>query len=128
MTTYIFRWDRHGRKGQRCVVLVRGTMISCEPPRASFSCCKFAPLAHRQPETDQDRQANTYSILACVLQIRCLSRSYGLSQCSIECLLATLNCSSAGGGPIVAQNKTPKSVAEKIMMAISLKYIGPTPH
>jgi hypothetical protein len=29
MTTYIFRWDRHGRKGQRCVVLVRGTMNSC---------------------------------------------------------------------------------------------------
>jgi hypothetical protein len=26
---YIFRWDRHGRKGQRCVVLVRGTMNSC---------------------------------------------------------------------------------------------------
>ena len=44
------------------------------------------------------------------------------------CLLATLNCSSARGGPIVAQNKMPKSVAEKIMTAISLKYIGPTPH
>ena len=29
MTTYIFRWDRHGRKGQRCVVLARGTMNSC---------------------------------------------------------------------------------------------------
>ena len=29
MTTYIFRWDRHGRKGQRSVVLVRGTMNSC---------------------------------------------------------------------------------------------------
>jgi hypothetical protein len=28
----------------------------------------------------------------------------------------------------VAQNKMPKSVAEKIMMAISLKYIGSTPH
>jgi hypothetical protein len=28
-TTYIFRWDRHGRKGQRCVVLARGTMNSC---------------------------------------------------------------------------------------------------
>jgi hypothetical protein len=55
-------------------------------------------------------------------------RLYGLSQCSIECLLATLNCSSAGGGPIVAQNKMPKSVAEKIMMAISLKYIGSPPH
>src|SRR6516164_4263945 len=27
-TTYIFRWDRHGRKGQRCVVLTRGTMNS----------------------------------------------------------------------------------------------------
>jgi hypothetical protein len=26
---YIFRWDRHGRKGQRCVVLARGTMNSC---------------------------------------------------------------------------------------------------
>jgi hypothetical protein len=50
-----------------------------------------------------------------------------LSQCSSECLLATLNCSSAGGGPSVAQNKMPKSVAEKIMMAISLKYIGLTP-
>ena len=29
MTTYISRWDRHGRKGQRCVVLARGTMNSC---------------------------------------------------------------------------------------------------
>src|SRR6516225_6125872 len=29
MTTYIFRWDRHGRKDQRCVVLARGTMNSC---------------------------------------------------------------------------------------------------
>jgi hypothetical protein len=29
MTTYVFRWDRHGRKGQRCVMLVRGTMNSC---------------------------------------------------------------------------------------------------
>jgi hypothetical protein len=28
-TTYIFRWDRHGRKGQRCVVLTRGTLNSC---------------------------------------------------------------------------------------------------
>jgi hypothetical protein len=28
-TAYIFRWDRHGRKGQRCVVLARGTMNSC---------------------------------------------------------------------------------------------------
>ena len=29
MTTYSFRWDRHGRKGQRCVILARGTMNSC---------------------------------------------------------------------------------------------------
>src|SRR5215468_10557215 len=29
MPTYIFRWDRHGRKGQRCVVVARGTMNSC---------------------------------------------------------------------------------------------------
>jgi hypothetical protein len=28
----------------------------------------------------------------------------------------------------VAQNKMPKSVAEKIVMATSLKYIGSTPH
>jgi hypothetical protein len=27
--TYIFRWDRHGRKGQRCVILASGTMNSC---------------------------------------------------------------------------------------------------
>ena len=27
--TYIFRWDRHGRKGQPCVVLARGAMNSC---------------------------------------------------------------------------------------------------
>jgi hypothetical protein len=26
--TYIFRWDRHGRKGQPCLVLARGTMNS----------------------------------------------------------------------------------------------------
>jgi hypothetical protein len=29
MTTYSFRWDRQGRKGQRCVILARGTMNSC---------------------------------------------------------------------------------------------------
>ena len=28
-TFYIFRWDRHDRKGQRCLVLARGTMNSC---------------------------------------------------------------------------------------------------
>ena len=27
--TYIFRWDRHGRKDQPCVVLARGAMNSC---------------------------------------------------------------------------------------------------
>lgn len=26
---YIYRWDRCGRKGQRCRVLARGTMNSC---------------------------------------------------------------------------------------------------
>lgn len=26
---YIYRWDRHGRKGQFCKVPVRGTMNSC---------------------------------------------------------------------------------------------------
>lgn len=26
---YNFRWDRHGRKGQRCRVTARGTMNSC---------------------------------------------------------------------------------------------------
>lgn len=29
MTVYIYRWDRHGRKGQRCRVTARGTMNSC---------------------------------------------------------------------------------------------------
>jgi hypothetical protein len=28
-TFYIFRWDRHCRKDQRCLVLARGTMNSC---------------------------------------------------------------------------------------------------
>jgi hypothetical protein len=28
-TFYIFRWDRHGRKGERCFVLACGTMNSC---------------------------------------------------------------------------------------------------
>jgi hypothetical protein len=28
-TVYIFRWDRHGRKGQTCLVLARGKMNSC---------------------------------------------------------------------------------------------------
>jgi hypothetical protein len=27
--TYIYRWDRKGRKGQLCIVLARGTMNSC---------------------------------------------------------------------------------------------------
>ena len=26
---YIFRWDRHGRKGQFCLVLARGAMNAC---------------------------------------------------------------------------------------------------
>jgi hypothetical protein len=26
---YIYRWDRQGRKGQRCYVRVRGSMNSC---------------------------------------------------------------------------------------------------
>lgn len=26
---YIYRWNRHGRKGQRCRVTARGTMNSC---------------------------------------------------------------------------------------------------
>jgi hypothetical protein len=26
---YIYRWDRHGRKGQPCAVLCRGKMNSC---------------------------------------------------------------------------------------------------
>lgn len=29
MQVYIYRWNRMGRKGQRCVVLARGTMNSC---------------------------------------------------------------------------------------------------
>lgn len=28
-TIYIYRWDRFGRKGQKCIVLVRGNMNSC---------------------------------------------------------------------------------------------------
>ena len=28
-TAYIFRWDRHGRKGETCFVLARGKMNSC---------------------------------------------------------------------------------------------------
>jgi len=53
---------------------------------------------------------------------------YGLNPRSSECLLATLNCSSTGGEPIVAQNKMPKSVAEKIVIAISLKFMIQWPH
>ena len=26
---HIYRWDRHGRKGQLCIVVARGTMNSC---------------------------------------------------------------------------------------------------
>ena len=32
--TYIYRWNRQGRKGQRCEVTARGTMNSC--------CVRFA--------------------------------------------------------------------------------------
>ena len=67
---------------------------------------------------------NTLPTLTRVLQIRYRSRSFGLSQCSSECLLATLNCSSIGGEPIVAQNKQPRSIAETIVIATSLKLIG----
>jgi hypothetical protein len=28
-TVYVYRWDRCGRKGQRCRVTARGTMNSC---------------------------------------------------------------------------------------------------
>jgi hypothetical protein len=115
--------------------LFQGKIARCQPTlvvaRAnsrSLSCCNYAPLIHQPPETDQDRQVNTLRNLDACAAISLPVEVYGLSQCSIECLLATLNCSSAGGGPIVAQNKMPKSVAEKIMVAISLKYIGPTPH
>lgn len=27
--SYVYRWDRQGRKGQPCAVLARGTMNSC---------------------------------------------------------------------------------------------------
>lgn len=26
---YVYRWDRQGRKGQRCAVIARGAMNSC---------------------------------------------------------------------------------------------------
>ena len=26
---YVYRWNRHGRKGERCAVPVRGTLNSC---------------------------------------------------------------------------------------------------
>lgn len=29
MQVYIYRWNRCGRKGQRCTVIARGTMNSC---------------------------------------------------------------------------------------------------
>ena len=29
MQVYIYRWNRCGRKGQRCNVIARGTMNSC---------------------------------------------------------------------------------------------------
>jgi hypothetical protein len=29
VTVYIYRWNRCGRKGQRCRVLARGAMNSC---------------------------------------------------------------------------------------------------
>lgn len=29
MQMYIYRWDRCGRKGQRCRVVARGSMNSC---------------------------------------------------------------------------------------------------
>jgi hypothetical protein len=82
-----------------------------------FSCCKFAPLIHRQPEADQDRQVNTLrNRLHCGVapyRLGVFAIRYGLNPRSSECLLATLNCSSAGGDPIVAQNKMPRRMAEK---------------
>ena len=29
LQVYIYRWNRMGRKGQRCIVMCRGTMNSC---------------------------------------------------------------------------------------------------
>jgi hypothetical protein len=29
VTWYVYRWNRMGRKGQRCILLCRGTMNSC---------------------------------------------------------------------------------------------------
>jgi len=29
VTWYVYRWNRIGRKGQRCIVLCRGAMNSC---------------------------------------------------------------------------------------------------
>jgi hypothetical protein len=54
--------------------------------------------------------------------------AYGLKPRSSECLLATLNCSTAGGDPIVAQNKKPRRMAEKIVAVTSLKLIGLDAH
>lgn len=34
VVTYVYRWDRQGRKGQTCQVTARGTMNSC---RVEFS-------------------------------------------------------------------------------------------
>jgi hypothetical protein len=53
---------------------------------------------------------------------------YGLKPRSSEYLLANLKCSSAGGGPIVTQNKAPRSMAETIVMPTSLKFIVQMPH
>jgi hypothetical protein len=42
---YVYRWDRMGRKGQRCRVLVRGAMNSCLVQNNSGKVTALASLA-----------------------------------------------------------------------------------
>lgn len=44
MQVYIFRWDRCGRKGQRCRVTARGKMNSC---RVEFEEDGFVMITSR---------------------------------------------------------------------------------
>ena len=55
---YVYRWDRHGRKGQLCLVLARGTMNSCP--------CKFEDGYNdgHQPQCAQARHRRSFPAAA----------------------------------------------------------------
>jgi hypothetical protein len=59
-SAYIYRWDPHGRKGQRCLVLARGKMNSClvrfeDDGYTMVTSCNALKLANVEAALAKDR-------------------------------------------------------------------------